>query len=272
MKTLEQTFNDCYESIWSGTDSEKTVLCNGSYLLDVMGKSTNIKKVDTVMIDKLRKRMRKDENSPSTINRKLAVLSTILTFAERRNYIVRKPYIYREKTTAGRIRTINKGEEAAILSYFGEGDRELYDLTQVGIDTGLRMGELLGLEPVLIRGENIFIPADLAKSKKNRWVPMTSRVTSILSSRLKQEFLFDQYRYKQVNYKWNLMKKAIDITDKEFVPHAMRHTFCSRLADKGVSPLVIMELAGHSSLEITKRYVHMDENGLKAAVSLLEEQ
>lgn len=38
--------------------------------------------------------------------------------------------------------------------------------------------------------------------------------------------------------------------------HQLRHTFCTRLGDGGVSLPVIQELAGHSSIVTTRRYMH----------------
>ena len=58
--------------------------------------------------------------------------------------------------------------------------------------------------------------------------------------------------------------------DKEAVPHALRHTFCSRLVQRGVPILTVKELAGHLSLETTLRYAHLAPHNLVDAVNLLE--
>jgi site-specific recombinase XerD len=39
--------------------------------------------------------------------------------------------------------------------------------------------------------------------------------------------------------------------------HILRHTFCSHLAMRGASAVQIMELAGHTKLEMTMRYMHL---------------
>jgi hypothetical protein len=38
--------------------------------------------------------------------------------------------------------------------------------------------------------------------------------------------------------------------------HVLRHTFCSHLAMRGAAPKAIQELAGHSMLSMTLRYMH----------------
>lgn len=53
--------------------------------------------------------------------------------------------------------------------------------------------------------------------------------------------------------------------------HRCRHTFCSMLSDKGVSPKIIAELAGHSNVAFTmQRYVHPSRELKRQAVLLLD--
>jgi integrase len=51
--------------------------------------------------------------------------------------------------------------------------------------------------------------------------------------------------------------------------HKLRHTFCSHLAMKGAPVKAIQELAGHSSLSTTLRYMHLSPSTLDAAIALL---
>jgi len=51
--------------------------------------------------------------------------------------------------------------------------------------------------------------------------------------------------------------------------HSGRRWFITQLAHKGVSSKVIMELAGHKNLGTTQRYIEVNEEMKKQAVSLL---
>jgi len=52
--------------------------------------------------------------------------------------------------------------------------------------------------------------------------------------------------------------------------HDLRHTFCSRMAMAGVDILVIGQIAGHKTLQITKRYSHLSpSHNLSATEKLL---
>jgi site-specific recombinase XerD len=53
-------------------------------------------------------------------------------------------------------------------------------------------------------------------------------------------------------------------------PHLLRHTFCTRLHQKGTSPFVIKELAGHKSLNTTMKYIRIENKEQSEALDRLE--
>jgi site-specific recombinase XerD len=52
--------------------------------------------------------------------------------------------------------------------------------------------------------------------------------------------------------------------------HVLQHTFCSHLAMKGVPARAIHELARHSDLSTTQRYMHLSPAATEDAIRLLE--
>jgi site-specific recombinase XerD len=52
-------------------------------------------------------------------------------------------------------------------------------------------------------------------------------------------------------------------------PHILRHTFCSHLAMRGAPAKSIQELAGHSNLTTTYRYMHLSPAAREGAIRLL---
>ena len=52
--------------------------------------------------------------------------------------------------------------------------------------------------------------------------------------------------------------------------HILRHTFCSHLAMQGAPARVIQELAGHTHLSTTMRYMHLAEGHKEQTIRLLE--
>jgi len=53
-------------------------------------------------------------------------------------------------------------------------------------------------------------------------------------------------------------------------PHILRHTFCTRLHQKGVAPFTVKDLAGHKSLNTTMRYIKIENKGQAEALDGLE--
>ncbi len=53
-------------------------------------------------------------------------------------------------------------------------------------------------------------------------------------------------------------------------PHLFRHTFCTRLHQKGVGPFTIKELAGHKSLNTTMRYINIENKEQAESLDKLE--
>lgn len=69
-------------------------------------------------------------------------------------------------------------------------------------------------------------------------------------------------------YRLQRVCKALKIAD-EITPYDFRHTFASWLGAAKVYPITLKELMGHSSLEQTLRYCHVDESDGVRAVNLL---
>ena len=55
----------------------------------------------------------------------------------------------------------------------------------------------------------------------------------------------------------------------DFVLHAMRHTFGTRLGETGADAFTIMKLMGHSSVTISQRYVHPSPEAIEIAYERL---
>lgn len=54
-------------------------------------------------------------------------------------------------------------------------------------------------------------------------------------------------------------------------PYDLRHTFATMLARKGVYPQVLQKLMGHSSITMTMRYIHVDDDAIESATRLFDQ-
>jgi len=119
----------------------------------------------------------------------------------------------------------------------------------------------------------------LPKHDKIRRVPMTRRLASALRklrlrSRTERVLVTadGKWLHRDTISDWLAVAEARAGVprDGEGCVHVLRHTFCSRIALRGVPARVIMELAGHHSITVTQRYMHLAPNSTTSAVELLE--
>ena len=274
--TLQALLDMTYARYWRGRPSGDTALVNGGLVVKMLGSTLAPSKVDERKIDSLILTFQAAGNANGTINRKLAALSKMLTFAVERGYIQRKPKIERLREAEGRLRWVADEEETRLLSFFAHiGAEDMREFCIVCLDTGMRTGEALAFAASQVQGQSILLYARQTKSAKARTVPLTKRAAEIVARRAETHRkgpVFHPLTQSAVNHYWNRARHHLGLEDDaEFVPHLMRHTFCSRLAQRGANAVVIKELAGHSSLQVTQRYMKLAPANLSNAIALLEQ-
>ncbi|MCC6694836.1 MAG: site-specific integrase [Candidatus Hydrogenedentes bacterium] len=150
----------------------------------------------------------------------------------------------------------------------------------VSLCTGVRRGELFALRwsDVDLDRRLLTVTPAAAKSGKARFIPMNGRVFETLKVWKSQVggvgYVFENPQtkgpYGHVNGVWRKLLKAAKVNG--FSWHDMRHTFASRLVQRGVDLYVVKELLGHSSIVLTERYSHLKPEHTRAAVALLERE
>ena len=78
-------------------------------------------------------------------------------------------------------------------------------------------------------------------------------------------FPFTTYWYRD---HWDRLRHILKLDDAPW--HTLRHTTASRLVQKGVQLVVVKEIMGHKSIQITMRYAHLQPANLVYAKSVLE--
>jgi integrase len=201
----------------------------------------------------------------------------MLTHAKARGWIVSVPDIPRQKEGEHRIRWVSDEEEAALVSFLERtGKKAAAEFFTLAMDTGLRKSELLRLEFKDAADGWVRVWGAESKGGYSRSVPMTSRVAEIVADRKAaaapgDRRVFSDLNVDAVDWAWECARTELKLTDdKEFVIHCLRHTFCSRLAQRGAELTDIKEMAGHRSIATTLRYAHLMPKRLQQVVGLLE--
>jgi len=116
-----------------------------------------------------------------------------------------------------------------------------------------------------------------SKNSKGRNIPLTARVSAVLTSRLSSDHALWVFRRSSgqrlsqtlLNEQHRKVRDSLNL-GPEFVPHSFRHTFGTRLGEAGADAFTIMRLMGHSSVTISQRYVHPSPETVESAISRME--
>jgi len=263
---------------WAPMKGGSSAIRNAHSIVKVLGPSLPVHKLGRHELDNAKTKLLAAGNQPATVNRKLAAISKALAIAEDLEIIDRRPKVTKFRETEHRIRRVTPQEEAAMLLYCERiGDEDLHDYITLSLDTGLRQSEVLGLQFRDVTNGRVTVWGDRSKSGKSRTVPLTKRAQETVERRRAapggstSPEIFPALVPRSVHYRWGRMAEVLGLSDDpQFVPHVLRHEFCSRLADRGLNAPVIQALAGHSTLAVTQRYIHINGDALALAIKALE--
>ena len=197
----------------------------------------------------------------STINKSITIINLALNFAERFLGISlnKNPlkFIKRLKESQFVGQVIEPHEEALLLNH-AEFSKLYWLKTAIilGIDCGLRRGEILKLKAEDINFKNNTAVLKDTKNGETREIGLSSRAIQELK-KLPVSIdgkLFPCKRLDTFTFYYNQLKKWSGVK-KRF--HDTRHTFASRKATSGWSITEIAAQGGWKQLQVLKRYTHI---------------
>lgn len=224
---------------------------------------------------------------PGTINRELALLSAALNHARRElEWDIPNPVAGRKlKEPEGRVRWLSRAEAAALIrcAEDGRGSEAVAEFIRLALNTGMRRGEMLGLEwrRVNLQAGLIHLEARDTKAGRRRSVPLNQEARAVIVRRMAYRaqhcpaspWVFchpDGTRVQSVRkaFQGACRKAGID----DFTIHDLRHTCAAWLVSAGAPLAAIRDLLGHSTVKMTERYAHLAPENVREAVTLLEGQ
>ena len=227
---------------------------------------------------------RQDGVGPATINKELNLLSAALNYARRRlQWNVPNPVEgMRLRPPEGRIRWIDRTEAARLIQAAETIRGYLPDFIQLGLNTGMRKGEMLGLswDRVDLDRGILYLTDKDQKSGKHGSVPLNAEALAALQRRRAHRDAFcpdspwvfakrDGTRIADIKKGFKTACERAGLED--FHPHDLRHTCAAWLVQGGVDIRTVSELLRHNSIQITMRYAHLAPENVRDAVERLSQ-
>jgi integrase len=237
--------------------------------------SASLNKIDKALIARY-VQTRHGVVAVATINRELATLRRILYLAHDWNELGAVPRIKMLKGERSRDFVLSHQQENV---YLNAAPQPLRDVAILLLETGLRLGEGLGLrwtdiELDAANGKKLgYLFVREGKSKNaRRHVSLTPRAQQMLVNRSLQsnsEYVFASpggkpYLVTSLDHLHKKLRDDLQLP-KDCVLHSLRHTFLTRFGEAGADAFTIKKVAGHSSVTISERYIHPTPEGQERA-------
>ena len=216
----------------------------------------------------------------ATASKELGILKSAYTRALRWGWATDSPFrgIALNQEGEERLRWVTDEEEARLLAACAPWLREL---VIVGLDTGLRRGNLAGLQWSWVQQEGtvLVVPRQHLKARKTTvLIPLTTRAAAIIQRQARRPecpHVFTQpggmpYSLDQVGIAMVRAARRVGLDGVSL--HTLRHTFISRLVQEGRPLPEVAALAGHRDIKMTLRYAHLAPSHLREGIQALEQR
>ena len=244
-------------------------------------------KITNLDIQKITDNMTKEHLNNNTIRYYLKILNSIFLCAKFKYNIldeVPSKYIKIGKPIPTKKRALNDDEIKDLLLKFK--DTKYYLVVYLAVNTGMRVGEILGLTWNDIDFNNCLINVNKQwkKLKDNSWglgsvksknstriIPISNSVAKEL---LKHKTIINidnrVFNFKSKDSVLLRVNKLLKENGFNISPHELRHTYATKLIANGVDFKTAAKILGHSVEQTMKVYSHVNNDMLNKAHSIIE--
>ncbi len=234
-------------------------------------------------------KLENQKKSNSTINKILVILKNIMKYSIESEYIEVNPFqtIKPLKVDPENFKYWT-GKEAQLFLSSVKG-HPYFNLFKFALNTGLRRGELCGLQwrnvvdfngKTALHFNEQLLPGrvrDIVKGNRKRFVPLSGPAIEVLNNigrKGDRDYIFTMPNGKSVepNYLSSLSRKIQrEAGIKNVIKlHAMRHSFASLLVAKGANQTKIQKILGHADPSTTQRYMHLRQDDLMELIQMVD--
>ncbi len=198
------------------------------------------------------------DRSAATIEKAFSAISVYSRFLNKKEITNNITKVEKEKNHEN-PEALDKTERTLLLQEVEkDGDLRNTVIVYTLLHTGIRISELcaLNVSDVHLEADQGEIVIRSTSGDVKRVIPLSSDLRQYLNRYIQslpshQEALFISSVGKRISTRGvQYMLKKYNVN-----PHKLRHTFCTELVENGVDISTVAELAGHSDVNVTKRYI-----------------
>ncbi len=264
---------------WSKANKKASSYTRDLYMMRMFDKEFEGKALQGItawQIEKWKSK-RRETCQAGSVNRELALLKHMCAMALKWRKLKESPVreVKGFKGETKRVRYLMPEEVQMLLSNCEDLlEGLLKPIVTVAVHTGMRKGEILGLQWPQVNFEQGIISLFDTKNHDRRDIPMNETVKATLRGiEHKGDLVFPYKTGKQIDgvplyFAFHEALAKSGITD--FRVHDLRHTFASNLVMAGEDLNTVRELLGHRDLKMTLRYAHLAPKYKSRAVNVLD--
>lgn len=273
--------------------------CMAKRIGKILGDGTPVTQLTAKNAAKLRQHLQTEKFSPYTINKHIGFLVAAIEAAVQSDIIGKNPLRDIERVSDDRRevwRFLGEAEVAKLFAALTDGydvekkSREdnaynthykapvgLLELVVFLLNTGARLSEALGCvwRDVNFKAKQIRLVtskrAARGRSATSRYIPINTALRSMLdrlyAGNPSPDAPILTISPVGLSRRFSILSKRAGLGHVRI--HDLRHSFCSALAASGAGIKTIQELAGHSTIQMSARYMHLAPGAKQAAVDAL---
>ncbi|MCH8139152.1 MAG: site-specific integrase, partial [Proteobacteria bacterium] len=243
--------------------------------------SMRVERISKFTVEKFRNDMLRHGYKLGNVNRVLSTYRHMgYRLADQGKIQSPLPMIKLKEPDNRRSRVLTHDEEGLLLAAASrDSNPYIWLFVKVGLSTSLRHAEILSarFDGLDARRRRLRVRV---KGGRDREQPLSSELTQILEREREMAEDPDGWIFpspKSASGHIEDMKTAFKrcviragLSPKEVIPHTMRHTAITNLAETGADIPTIQEFSGHLSLKMVMRYTHARDRRVNHAVDEME--
>ncbi|MGW8185363.1 MAG: tyrosine-type recombinase/integrase [Candidatus Moraniibacteriota bacterium] len=248
---------------------------------EFIGRSNSIRRIGRKEIKSFLSFLSEKGNQPITRRAKLIAIRSFFKYLEDENLIKINPTnnLPLPKVATKEPTYLLEGEIKKILKLAKKDKNKRAEIAiRIFSETGIRLSELVNISvgDIDTKSKTIRIKR---KGDTEQTIPLNNNLIKLLKCFIKNKnslmpLIVNKRGGRMTARRVAIMVKGyfkIAKVDRVGISvHSIRHSFCSRLLEKGVNLKTIQILAGHKNISTTERYLHISDIKIRKEVRLAE--